>query len=138
MAVPRAKAGGRIKPYGPASTTGIKVTKNRTNIVGQNASEKLSPNIKEANELSCLYSFESFNKLNDPFNLIIPNINKPTKFNKGPIIFRSQGKYKGRSCSNPLPSIHTKTPNNEKATTFPSVKYVTSLQAIFLCIERLP
>ena len=48
-AVPRANTDGRINPYGLDNTTGIKVTKNRINIVGQKAREKVSPSIKEPN-----------------------------------------------------------------------------------------
>ena len=53
-AVPNAKIEGRINPYELDNTIGIKVTKNRINIVGQKAKEKLKPNIKEPNGVSCL------------------------------------------------------------------------------------
>jgi hypothetical protein len=56
IAVPITNIRGRINPYGLDSTFGIKVTKNRINMVGQKASEKLNPSINEPNGFSCLYS----------------------------------------------------------------------------------
>ena len=45
-AVPIAKIDGRINPYELDNTTGIRVTKNRINMVGQKAREKLKPKHK--------------------------------------------------------------------------------------------
>ena len=51
-AVPIANTDGRINPYDVVNTIGIKVTKNKINIVGQNAIEKLKPSINEPNGVS--------------------------------------------------------------------------------------
>lgn len=48
-AVPSANKDGSTKPYGLANTIGIKVIKNRTNMVGQNAKENPNPSKKEPN-----------------------------------------------------------------------------------------
>lgn len=49
MAVAIPKTVGNIKPYDVDTTVGISQTKKSTNIVGQKASEKLAPSIKEPN-----------------------------------------------------------------------------------------
>jgi hypothetical protein len=59
IAVPIANNDGRIKPYELDITTGTSVTKNKINIVGQKAEEKLHPNINNPNGVSSLHSFDS-------------------------------------------------------------------------------
>lgn len=66
-AVPRANMDGRINPYELDSTTGIKVTKNRINMVGQKAKEKLKTQHEGSKTVSLLVFLRLFKQFNSPF-----------------------------------------------------------------------
>lgn len=60
-AVPNANKDGSINPYELDNATGIKVIKNKMNIVGQNANERLKPNKNEPNGIFLSLDLEGFN-----------------------------------------------------------------------------
>lgn len=76
------KMDGRMIPDGVASTTGIRETKNRTNMVGQKAMEKLAPMIKDPDLPLPIFTGIRPRIRSRNFKLKAPAKNNPTKMIK--------------------------------------------------------
>lgn len=129
---------GRINPEGEEIATGIKVTKNKINIVGQKATEKLIP-IQSEPQLPCLELIGiQLDSLLRKRSLKKPNKNNPIKIIMGPIIFRNPEKKIVLFDLKSFPIHQNKRPSKENAITFPAMKKNTSVHFILDWILLVP
>ncbi len=119
--------------------------KNNQNSVGQNASEKTTPRIKE--ELNLLLLLRYFSILydkelpNEPLKWITPRIYRPIRITKGPINFLVNLNTGIEACCNWILNTAIKIPYNKNITSLPAI-YHKVLSIIFFLsfgsFERYP
>src|SRR5699024_10729798 len=128
---------GNTNPYDVSNTTGIKVSINNTNIVGQNANVKLAPIKKlprylSLNLVGILNIFPVFLQLNKPI------INKPTSISNGPIAFLRIGNICVKVLCISFPSNQITKPIIEKTTILPKTNRNMCNQGTFSTNDLFP
>ena len=129
---------GSIKPEGEEMATGIRVTKNKINIVGQKATEKLIPIQSDPHFPSLNVTGIQLDSLLMKRNLKKPNKNKPIKIIMGPITFRNAEKKIVLLDLKSFPIHQNNRPSKENAMTFPAMKKSTSVHFILDWILLVP
>src|SRR5699024_12538226 len=111
--VPIPNTAGRTTPYEVINTIGIKVNRNNTNIVGQNANVKLTPT-KKLPKYLFLKTFVGKLKIRHVlFHANNPIINNPMMISNGPINFLILGMSCGSERYTPFPTSQVTVPDAE-------------------------